>query len=353
MAAMVSSRQERFVMNTPKRIGHVEQYKCADGVTISYRLVIPSRVNAKGQRNPRVTKNVGWSSAGMTYDKALRLLDEEVFTLFGSLPITATYTQFWERVWIPTKFPAMSDARNNEYKWVYKLVLQFFGEDICCQDFGGSEAPLRRFQTWYCQRFPKKRTRAKIRFCLNPQLDSMVKRKLLDANWFSEVAAPRDGDDSDAQYAPDTAVVRALLGKMEKPFDLVTLLSCTTSIGPAEAFGLRLRRVNLTDQPTICDGKNLPRRSMAIRENCTQGKFGPVKMKNRKRTLPIPDLLLPLLAAHIERLDDRSPNAPLFQHAAGGPFRIDNYGRVIDNIRDGLGCPEASPYCFRRYFSNA
>ena len=344
-------------MKPPKRIGHVEQYKCADGVTISYRIVIPSRVNPNGQRNPRVTKNVGWSTSGMTYEKVLQLLDQEVFKLFGSLPITATYKQFWEKVWVPTQFPAMSKSHRNEYKWVYKLVLEHFGEDVRCQDFGGSEVPLRDFQAWYCDRYAKKRTRSKIRFCLNPQLDSMVKRQLLDANWFSEVPQPLDGEDSDEQYAPETAVVRAavraLIDGYEQPFDLVTLLSCTTSVGPAEAFGVRLKRLNLTGEPLIVEGKVLPRWSMRVWENCTRSEFGRLKVKNRKRTLPIPDLLRPLLVAHIERLRDRSPDAPLFQHSAGGPFNIDNYGGAIDRIKNLVGAPELSPYCFRRYFSNA
>src|ERR1039457_1753156 len=63
------------------------------------------------------------------------------------------------------------------------------------------------------------------------------------------------------------------------------LWSCTNSPNYAEMTAVRWRRVNLTDQPVLADGRNLPAFTAAIREDYYGGEFSSTKTEARNRIL--------------------------------------------------------------------
>jgi integrase len=67
----------------------------------------------------------------------------------------------------------------------------------------------------------------------------------------------------------------------------MVLLALVTSMNIAEMLGLRRRRVNLTEVPTMVDGRLVDGPSVSVRENCYRGVFGTVKAKSRVRDVPI------------------------------------------------------------------
>ena len=194
--------------------------------------------------------------------------------------------------------------------------------------------------------------RKKVRSCWKIMLQHMVDADLLDKNRADSVRWEKGIAGGEDKWTPDVNVMRSLLPGIFPPFLLMTKLACTTGgLGPAELMGIRLRSVNLTNQPLIVEGTTLPRRSLYILEDCIKRKFGTVKTPNRKRVLPIPEVLIPELVAHIATLVNRLPNAPLFQYHDAGPLTYDHFHH-LEHFTEELVVP-VTPYAFRRYFAES
>ena len=104
-----------------------------------------------------------------------------------------------------------------------------------------------------------------------------------------------------APHALDFDNGRLLLGALPNPAREMALLSMTTSMNVAEMPGLRWKQVNLTEKGTSASGEFLAPFTLAVRENYYRGKFGSVKAKSRKRTVPRGSPVVAMLQTILQR----------------------------------------------------
>jgi integrase len=126
----------------------------------------------------------------------------------------------------------------------------------------------------------------------------------------------------------------------------IVLLSVTTSMNIAELLGLRRKRVNLSQDPIMLGDRSLDGRSIAVRENFYRGVFGTVKKKSRKRDLPIPKAVLPVLQELMDSTKVQRIGRSRVLHGQGNAFgreepdephyqtRCEEAGHAVD----GLAC---------------
>ena len=123
----------------------------------------------------------------------------------------------------------------------------------------------------------------------------------------------------------------------------------TTSLNVAEVFGLRWKRVNLTDSVVIADGEAIGLFSIAVRENYYERQYTSLKAGSRRRDVPIPEVLLGALASIKARTRFCGPDDPVFASSRGTPLDANNIRtRTFSKIREKLDLPELGWHTFRR-----
>ena len=132
----------------------------------------------------------------------------------------------------------------------------------------------------------------------------------------------------------------------------IVLLSVTTSMNIAELLGLRRKRVNLSQDPIMLGDRSLDGRSIAVRENFYRGVFGTVKKKSRKRDLPIPKAVLPVLQELMDGTKFKGSDDLLFCTDKGTPLDEKNLmNRTIKPAAKKLGMPWMGWRVFRHTHS--
>jgi integrase len=114
--------------------------------------------------------------------------------------------------------------------------------------------------------------------------------------------------------------------------------------------GVPWRRVNLTDQPIIVEGQNLPPYSIAIWSNCNRGSFGPTKTKSRYRILPLDSTLVAVLNALKASTESNGPDDLVFG-TGKTPISYDVSLRKLKKAGKQAGI-EVSWHDLRRFFAN-
>ncbi len=128
----------------------------------------------------------------------------------------------------------------------------------------------------------------------------------------------------------------------------IVLLSITTSMNIAEIFGLRWKRVNLTDKPTTVDGMNLPPYCLFITENYYKGRFGSVKKPARRRKRELSMAVVEALKNIRQRSRFVADDDVVFSSATGTPQNENNLARrVLKPIAKRLGIGWVSWHTFR------
>jgi integrase len=141
---------------------------------------------------------------------------------------------------------------------------------------------------------------------------------------------------------------RDLLAAIPTPVREMGLLSMTTSMNVAEMLALRWRRVNLTADPVVTGGEVLPSMSLAVRENYYRGKFGTVKAKSRRRTVPLSATVIAALAGLRAKSKFIGPDDLVFASRKGTPLNENNLlRRVLKPIAIKLDMPWLSWHVFR------
>ena len=107
---------------------------------------------------------------------------------------------------------------------------------------------------------------------------------------------------------------RAILQQLPSPVFEMVFLSITTSMNVAELCGLRVGRVNLSNEPRWIEGLQVPAMAIAVRENFYAGKYGSVKTGARYRNLPVPPPLIDKLGLLCE---GKAADAPVFANKTG------------------------------------
>jgi integrase len=129
------------------------------------------------------------------------------------------------------------------------------------------------------------------------------------------------------------------------------LLSCCTSVHYAEMAGLRWRRVNLTAEPTVADGKNLPPYTVAVRQGFYRGEFGPPKNAGRNRIERMPNDVVAALLAHRAQSKFTGPDDLVFCNPDGSPLDEDRMRRKLTAACKKAGIAHLGWHAFRRYFA--
>jgi integrase len=142
---------------------------------------------------------------------------------------------------------------------------------------------------------------------------------------------------------------RAVLEQMSYPLYHISLLSMLTSMNIAEICGLQWKRVNLSDQFVVVDAETMPPFAMLVRRQWNNYRLETVKRKSRKRALPIPPVLLPILVELKQRTQFTGPDDFVLASRNGTPIDAHNYfNRGLRAIGTQVGMPWLSWHVFRR-----
>jgi integrase len=120
------------------------------------------------------------------------------------------------------------------------------------------------------------------------------------------------------------AQAKQVLGVMQYPEKEMTLITILTSMNVAEICGLQWKRVNLSDEWSMADSEPIPPRTLAVRHQWYRNRLSPIKQKSRKRNLPIPEPLLPILLALSHRDEYTGPDDFVLVSRNGTPLNENN-----------------------------
>jgi hypothetical protein len=142
---------------------------------------------------------------------------------------------------------------------------------------------------------------------------------------------------------------RKLLGKLPEPAHGLAFTATVTTMNIAEACGTRWEYVNLTDKWESVNGEGLPPYTLAVRWQWSNGEYGTVKRKKRRRFIPMPRVLVIYLTELKKRSKFTGPNDPVFAGRTGKPVDEHNlFNRVLKPIATSLGMPWVGWHTFRR-----
>jgi integrase len=143
--------------------------------------------------------------------------------------------------------------------------------------------------------------------------------------------------------------LKSVLQSTTYPAHQMALVIVLTSMNVAELCGLKWKRVNLSDQWATCDGESLPPWTLVVREQWRLGQYMSVKAQSRKRPLPIPLALRPVLAELKARPRWTAPDDPVFSSRNGTPIDEHNVAaRVLKKVGVALDMPWLGWHSFRR-----
>lgn len=161
----------------------------------------------------------------------------------------------------------------------------------------------------------------------------------------ADVPDPEPVRDKIALTALQMATVLSML---EEPLRTMVLTSVLTSMNVSELCGLQWKNVNLTPEWGILDGQPLPPFTIAVRRHFTRGEFGTLKTGNRRRNVPIPDVLVSALASLKQRASFVGPEDTVFCSRRGTPIAENNVRRrVLAPMAGRIGVARLSWHVFR------
>ena len=140
-----------------------------------------------------------------------------------------------------------------------------------------------------------------------------------------------------------------ILRLMPYPKKEMVLTSIFTGMNMAEICGLQWKCVNLSDTSCSVDGEPIPPRSVAVRKQWGRGALDDLTSNSRKRNLPIPEPLIPVLAGMRERSKFTGPDDFLFASPAGRPLNAKGIAACrLKTIGERLEMPWLSWRVFQR-----
>lgn len=151
------------------------------------------------------------------------------------------------------------------------------------------------------------------------------------------------------QQALSFSDAQRLIAAYPSPVKEMVHTSLLTSMNVAELAALRVKHVNLNDEPAMIDGEILPAYSVMVRENYYEGKYSSVKTSARRRIVPLVPQLIVSLMAMIATNCVQGPETHLFQNKVGGVINYHNLARrVLRPFAEKLGITGVSWHVFRR-----
>ncbi|MFI1419305.1 tyrosine-type recombinase/integrase [Streptomyces sp. NPDC020731] len=139
--------------------------------------------------------------------------------------------------------------------------------------------------------------------------------------------------------------VFALADAMGPRWRLMVLLGAFASLRPEELAELRRHSVDLEEcslrithaSPELTNGRRVT---------------GPPKSRAGRRTVHLPDFLLPELRRHLQWFAEKEPDGLLFVGEKGAPFRRSTFGRKWRRARAKVGMPDSFRFYDLRHTGN-
>jgi integrase len=157
------------------------------------------------------------------------------------------------------------------------------------------------------------------------------------------------------QHVPTPEELSELLGNLHGELKWMVLTSALTGLNAAELQGLKLRRVNLSEQ-SVWDGMSIPPNHLLVAEQHIRNKrtkdsggYTDLKAHTRFRLVGIPEKLRPILKAHKDRIEFNGPDCPVFVSCHGTPYDTHNGFRTLKRVGTKLGMPWLGWHTLRRY----
>ncbi len=172
------------------------------------------------------------------------------------------------------------------------------------------------------------------------------------ANYFhglnpaSQVAVP--GMSRKEAHMLSLPQLKTVLERMRYPEKEMTLLAIVTGMNVAEICGLQWKHVNLTPHDQGVSGEWIAPRTIAVRKQWYRGELNSVKI-GRTRTVPIPELMAPVLTRLSQRGKFTQPEDFVLVSEAGTPVNETNIAsRRLKAVGQELAMPWLSWHVFRR-----
>lgn len=133
-------------------------------------------------------------------------------------------------------------------------------------------------------------------------------------------------------------VVTQLRDAMPERYRALIVLGVGTGVRISEALGLTVDRVDFLRRQVTID-----RQLIGVAEDGSPT-FGPVKdKKNRSRTIPLPQVVVDELSAHIARFG-LGPDGLIFTGPRGGPIRRTTFSDTWQSVAAPLGIPSGDGF---------
>jgi integrase len=142
--------------------------------------------------------------------------------------------------------------------------------------------------------------------------------------------------------------MRTVLSMLQEPVRSMALTAVLTSMNVSELCGLRWKHVNLTPEWVTLADESLPPFTVAVRQHFSRGEVGSLKTGNRKRIVPLPDVLVTALARLKARPKFVGADDVVFCSRRGTPISENNTRkRVLNPMAEGLGVSRLTWHVFR------
>jgi len=185
---------------------------------------------------------------------------------------------------------------------------------------------------------------------------STIFRKAKRLGWFSG-DIPTEGIEMpemvrEERVAFSKEQIKKLVAVLLSPIREVVVLLVLTGLRMGELEGLKWKRINLTGEPLVSEGEDIPPFTILVRESFERvskkfssdrkrGKYQTLKGKGSCRNVP----LLPLAVATLELVREHSkftaPENPVFASRNGTPIDLHNY--LNEDVKPGEERPERKP----------
>jgi integrase len=188
---------------------------------------------------------------------------------------------------------------------------------------------------------------------------STIFRKAKRIGWFSG-DIPTEGIEMpevvhEERVAFGKEQIKKLVAVLRSPIREVVIFLVLTGLRLGELEGLKWKRVNLTSEPLVCGGEDIPPFTILLRKsfervskkfssNGKRGEYQTLKGKGNKRSgRNVP--LLPLAVSTLKLVRERSkftgPDDPVFASRNGTPIDLHNY--LNQDVKPGKKRPELKP----------
>jgi integrase len=150
-------------------------------------------------------------------------------------------------------------------------------------------------------------------------------------------------------HALTLAQAKHVLGVMRYPEKEMAMIAILTRMNMAEICGLQWKCVNLTDDWAKADSELIPPRTIAVRNQWRFGQLSAITKSGRRRTIPIPEPLLPALLSLSRRVRYTGPEDFVLVSRTGTPVNDSAIAaRRLKRVGKELGMPWLSWQVFRR-----